>query len=75
LGAEQAVAVSMPFGKPCPRCQQVGLVRLEHVIHGGKSFQLLDCNGWGYQWRVLETGEHVPSKLTDKTNRPDRSRP
>jgi hypothetical protein len=57
----------------CPRCGQTGLVRVEHVIQGGRSYRVHDCVGCAHQWRVLETGEHVPSGTTDQ-ERPDRSR-
>ena len=54
---------------PCPKCTDVGHVRVEHVIHGGKSYRSLECQPCGHKWNILETGEHVPS-----SERPDRSR-
>jgi hypothetical protein len=50
----------------------VGQVRVEHVIQGGKSYRSYDCTSCSHQWRVLETGEHMPT--TSDLDRPDRSR-
>jgi len=49
-----------------------GHTRIEHVIHAGHSFRSFECLSCRHQWRVLETGEDVPTKDGD---RPDRSRP
>jgi hypothetical protein len=51
-----------------------GISRIEHVIHAGHSYRLFECGACGHQWRVLETGEHAPTKVAD-SDRPDRSRP
>ena len=59
----------MPLTTPCPKCVKVGQVRVEYVIHAGKSYRAFECHACGYQWRVLETGEHAASD-----ERPDRSR-
>ena len=45
---------------PCPRCTSNGIVRVEHVFNGGKSFNVLECAHCSYQWQIAETGEHVP---------------
>jgi transposase-like protein len=66
---------SLPDKTTCPRCSTVGLVRIEHVIQAGHSYRSFECHACGHQWRVLETGEHVPHKQDDTTERPDRSRP
>ena len=63
---------TVPGKTTCPRCRNVGFVRVEHVIHGGKSYRSFECLDCTHQWQVLETGEHVPS--TDRAERPDRSR-
>lgn len=64
----------MPLSTSCPKCSVTGMNRIEHVIHAGHSYRSFECGACGHQWRMLETGEHVPTKDTD-SDRPDRSRP
>lgn len=60
----------------CPRCVIKGAVRMEHVIQAGHSYRSLECLNCGHEWRVLETGEHVPkSDSVAPEDKPDRSRP
>jgi len=63
----------VPDKTKCPRCATVGMTRIEHVIQGGQSYRSLECHNCGHAWRILETGEHVPSRSDDE--RVDRSRP
>jgi len=62
----------MPGKTTCPRCGNIGLVRVEHVIQAGKSYRSFVCMDCMYQWQVLETGEHAPAPKSPE--RPDRSR-
>jgi predicted RNA-binding Zn-ribbon protein involved in translation (DUF1610 family) len=63
---------TVPGKTTCPHCGKVGLVRVEHVIHGGKSYNSFECTDCMHQWQALETGEHVP--ISDHPERPDHSR-
>lgn len=64
----------MPEKNPCPKCAVIGHNRMEYVIHAGQSYRSFECQACGHQWRVLETGEHVPTTRED-IDPPDRSRP
>lgn len=57
----------------CPKCAVVAVHRMEHVIHAGQSYRAFQCHPCGYTWRVLETGEHVPT-AGDDAQQIDRSR-
>jgi hypothetical protein len=36
-------------------------MKIEHVIQAGRSYRVCVCSACSHEWRVLETGEHVPS--------------
>jgi hypothetical protein len=67
------IRCTVPGKTPCPRCGVVGLVRVEHVIKGGKSYRSLECMSCRHQWQALETGENVPNRDRPGDG-PDRSR-
>jgi hypothetical protein len=51
-----------------------GLVHIEHVINGGKSFSVFECGDCSYQWKMAETNKNVPMGARRQFDRPDRSR-
>lgn len=65
-----AVSLTLPA---CPRCTGRH-VRVEHVIQAGRSYRAYLCAACSHAWRVLETGEHVPTIDPDRSEQPDRSR-
>jgi len=64
---------TVPGKTTCPRCGEVGCVRVEHVIQGGKSYRSVECLSCGHQWRDLETGG-TSASADQNGARPERSR-
>jgi hypothetical protein len=59
---------------PCPRCQDVGLVRFETVIKGGASYQLFYCGRCDVSWRSAGV-RHTVDSLDRADDKPEPSRP
>lgn len=62
----------VPDKTACPRCNKVGLVRLETVIKGGQSRLHYYCGACAHEWDLTERG--APRKSHRSNERPDRSR-
>ena len=62
------------YDTPCPRCQEIGLVRSETVIKGGSGHKHFYCGRCGYTWR--SAGErHSFDALDQADDKPEPSRP
>ena len=48
---------AVPHRMACPRCEQVGLVRVETVIRGTKTSKLYYCGSCDYDWSIEDKPE------------------
>jgi hypothetical protein len=52
----------MPLNSPCPKCGKLGLIRMEHVIQGGRAMQVFYCGGCEYSWT---SGDQIHAATPD----------
>ncbi len=45
----------------CPRCDQIGFVRLEHVITGTKASRAYFCGKCEHEWQTLDHPADTPA--------------
>jgi predicted RNA-binding Zn-ribbon protein involved in translation (DUF1610 family) len=53
----------VPYQIPCPKCDQAGFVRMEHVITGVKASKAYFCGKCEYEWHVLDQLTDSPAVI------------
>lgn len=59
FASDELVSTEQADRIPCPRCQKVGFVRIEHVIKAGQATRQCFCGACDYGWEVAGDGQPV----------------
>jgi ssDNA-binding Zn-finger/Zn-ribbon topoisomerase 1 len=61
------------YDTPCPRCQDIGLVRFETVVKGGSKYRAFYCGRCDYTWQSAGVSSEAASR-DHADDRPEPSR-